>query len=145
MSDERSGKMADPASAAPGIPTLVEFALQSSKDLYSTVSSFQSNQTTVRNLRKELESLNEALETLRRTANTNVDVTSLNLPLRRCARACEDFKDSLNRSAEHSSGSRAAFEDWAKIRYIGDDITDIKNVLASCKSTIIILLVDVNV
>lgn len=138
--------MADPVSAASGILTLVVFAFQSSKCLYEAVSSFQSSQRAVRDLKEELGALNEVLESLQQTAaNTDVDFTSLKLPLRRCGRACEDFKVVIDKCTEHSGGSRTSFRDWAKLRYMGDDITGFKNVLASYKSTIIIALGDVNV
>jgi len=137
--------MADPVSAASGILTIVVFAFQSSKCLYEAVSSFQSNQRTIRDLKEELEALNEVLEFLRQTAtDTDGDFTSLELPLRRCGRACEDFRKVIEKCTEHSGGSRTSFRDWAKLRYMGDDITGFKNVLASYKSTIIIALGDAN-
>jgi hypothetical protein len=135
--------MADPASA---ILTLVVFAFQSSKSLYEAVSSFQTNQRNVRELNEELEALNEVLESLRQAAATmDIDFSSLELPLRRCGRACEDFKGVIEKCTEHSGGSRTSFRDWARLRYMGDDITGFKNVLASYKSTIIIALGDANV
>jgi Fungal N-terminal domain of STAND proteins len=138
--------MADPVSAASGILTLVVFAFQSSNYLYEAVSSFRSNQRTVRELREELEALNEVLESLKQTAaSAGVDFTSLKLPLRRCGKACEEFKREIDKCTEHSGGSRTSFRDWAKLRYMGDDITGFKNVLASYKSTIIIALGDANV
>lgn len=137
--------MPDPVSAASGILTLVVFTFQSSKFLYETVSSFQSNQRTVRELRQELEALNDVLESLRQTAETtDIDFASLGLPLRHCGRACEDFKGVIDKCTEHSSGSRTSFRDWAKLRYMGADITGFTNMLAGYKSTIIIALGDAN-
>ena len=37
-----------------------------------------------------------------------------------------------------------SFRDWAKFRYIGDDIVGFKNMLAGYKSTFTITLSDVN-
>jgi hypothetical protein len=138
--------MADPISAASGILTLVVSAFQSSKWLHETVSSFQSNQRTVRELREELEALNNVLESLQHTTvTTDIDFTSLELPLRRCARACDDFKGVIDKCTERSKRSKTSFMDWGKLRYMEDDITGFKNVLASYKSTIIIALGDANV
>jgi len=134
--------MADPASA---ILTLVLFCLQSCKSLHDVVSSFQSNTRNVRELREELEALNEVLGSLQQTvATTDVDFTGLELPLRRCGRACLEFRGVIDKSTEHSSGGRTSSRDWAKLKYMGDDVTGFKNVLASYKSTIIVALCDAN-
>lgn len=139
-------EMTDPVSAASGILTLVVFAFQSSKILYETISSFQSSQRTIRELKEGLVALNEVLESLQQTvATTDVDFSSLELPLRRCGKACEDFNNVIDQCTKHSGGSRTSFRDWAKLKYMGNDITGFKNMLASYKSTIIIALGDANV
>jgi hypothetical protein len=112
--------MADPLSTAAGVLALAVFALQSSRVLYQTVASFQSSQRTVRQLKEELEALSGALE------------------------ACEDFEALITKCTAHSGGSKTSFRDWAKLRYMGDDIDGFKNMLVGYKSTIMIALGDAN-
>jgi hypothetical protein len=137
--------MADPISTASGILTLVVFAFKSSKLLYDAVSSFQSNQRTVRELREELEALDGVLESLQDTATkTDADLTTLELPLLRCGKACKDFEAVITKCTARSGGPRTSFRDWAKLKYMGDDMAGFKNMLAGYKSTIIIALGNTN-
>ncbi|RDL32368.1 Uncharacterized protein BP5553_08824 [Venustampulla echinocandica] len=138
--------MADPISTASGVLALAVFALKSSQVLYQTVASFQSNQRIVRELREELEALDAVLQALRDTAtNTDPGLTMLSLPLFRCGNACKDFEAVIVKCTAHSNGSRTSFRDWAKLRYMGDDISGFKNMLAGYKSTVIIALGDANI
>jgi hypothetical protein len=133
--------MADPLSTASGILTLVVFAAQSSQLLYQAVSSFRSNQRTIRELKEELEALNEVLQSLHSTAtDTDVDVTALELPLLRCGKACRDFEVVIAKCTSHSGGPRTSFRDWAKLKYMGEDVVGFKNMISQYKSTIIIAL-----
>ncbi|KAF2245144.1 hypothetical protein BU26DRAFT_568440 [Trematosphaeria pertusa] len=47
------------------------------------------------------------------------------------------------RKRKRAGGDRQSFRDWAKLRYMGDDIDDFKDSLAAYKSTINIALTDV--
>lgn len=117
------------------LPSIV-FASKAIKGLQETVSSLRSNQRTVRELREELEALNEVLTSLQQTAaGSDFDFRGLVIPLRQCGRACEDVKETINRCTEHSGTS---FRDRAKLRYMGDDISGFNSVLATYKCTIII-------
>ena len=137
--------MADPLSTASGLLTLVAFAFQSSQSLYKAVASFQSNQRIVRELREELEALEGVLASLRETVtDTDADLTALRLPLLRCGKACCDFEAVIVKCTAHSGGPRTSFRDWAKFKYMGDDIVGFKNMLAGYKSTIIVALGDAN-
>ena len=137
--------MADPISTASGILALAVFAFQSSAQLYQLVASFQNNQRTVRELKEELEALHGVLQSLQETAATSdADLTSLKLPLLRCGKACKDFEAVVVRCTAHSSASRTSFRDWAKLKYMGDDIVGFKNMLAGYKCTISIALGDAN-
>jgi len=132
-----------------GIPfellALATFAFTSSVSLYQAVESFQSNQRIVRELKEELEALNEVLQSLKETAANNcADLKGLNLPLFRCGKACKDLEAVIAKCTAHSGGSRTSFRDWVKLRYMGDDITGFKNMLAGYKSTISIALGDAN-
>jgi hypothetical protein len=137
--------MADPISTASGLLALAVFAFKSSQVLYQVVASFQSNQRIVRELREELEALDGVLQALQETAaDTDADFAMLKLPLLRCGKACQDFEAVIVKCTAHSGGSRTSFRDWAKLRYMGDDIVGFKNMLAGYKSTIAIALGDAN-
>ena len=137
--------MAEPIGIASGVLTLATFAFKSSVSLYQAIESFKSNQRTIRELKEELEALNRVLASLRQTAaNSNADLAALNLPVFRCGKACEDFEGVIVKCAAHSDRSRPSFRDWAKLRYMGDDIAGFKNMLAGYKSTINIALGDIN-
>jgi hypothetical protein len=139
--------MADPISISSEILALAAFALQSSEALHETVARFRSNQRTLREFKEELKALNGALETLQGMAsasNTDVDLTMLRLPLLRCGKACKDIEAVIVESTARSGGSRTDFRDWAKLRYMGDDIVGVTNMLAGYRSTIGIGLADAN-
>jgi hypothetical protein len=137
--------MAEAIGIASALLTLADFALRSSKSLYQTVKSFQNNQRTIRELKEELEALSDVLQSLHQTAsNSNVDLSALRLPLLRCGKACSEFEAVISKCTAHSDGSRKSFRDWAKLKYMGDDIAGFKNMLAGYKSTISIALGDAN-
>lgn len=137
--------MADPLSTTSGVLTVVVVALQSSKLLYQAVSSFQNNNRSIRELKEELESLDGVLQSLRETTfEAEADFVALELPLRRCCKACQDFKVVIEKCSARSGGSKTSFRDWAKLRYLGEDIVGFKNMLAGYKSTIAIALGDAN-
>jgi Fungal N-terminal domain of STAND proteins len=124
---------------------LATFAFQSSVTLHKTVRSIQNHPTRVRNLEEELDALSGVLKSLTETVNattTGVDLSALKLPLQRCGNACKEFEDEINKYSSRSGGSRTSFRDWAKLRYMGDNIDGFKQLLAGYKSTIIIALTD---
>jgi Fungal N-terminal domain of STAND proteins len=130
---------------ASGLLALATFAFTSSVSLYRAVESFQSNQRTIRELKEELEALNGALRSLQEAAaNNNTDLKGLNLPLFHCGKACKDFEAVIIKCTAHSGVSRTSFRDWAKLKYMGDDISGFKNMLAGYKSTTSIALGDAN-
>jgi hypothetical protein len=143
----RIAAMADPVSLASGLLALVIFAHKSCLTLHKTIQSFKNNPKRVRDLIGELEELIGVLESLSDTvrSDTDVNLSALDLPLRRCGNACDEFLEELQKCCTRSGGDRQSFRDWAKLRYIGDNIDDFKNSLAAYKSTITIALIDVQV
>jgi hypothetical protein len=137
--------MADPISLASGLLTLVIFAHKSCLTLHSTIQSFKSHPKRVRDLVHELETLSSVLESLTDTikSETGVDLSALDLPLQRCGNACTEFLEELQKCCSRSGGDRQSFRDWAKLRYMGDNMDDFKDSLAAYKSTITIALTDV--
>ncbi|KAH3996966.1 hypothetical protein HBH98_053670 [Parastagonospora nodorum] len=129
--------MAEPISLASGLLALVIFAHKSCVTLYTTIQSFKLIPNTLIGV---LESLVETVK-----SDKDVDLSSLNLPMQRCGNACNEFLQELQTCCSRSGGDRTSFRDWAKLRYIGDNIDDFKDSLAAYKSTITIALIDVQV
>jgi Fungal N-terminal domain of STAND proteins len=138
--------MAEPISLASGLLALATFAFHSSITLYDTIQSFQSHPKRVRDLTEELEALSGVLSPLSETvsAATDVDLSTLDLPLLRCGNACKEFEQELLKCSSRSGSSRTSFRDWAKLTYMGDDIDGFRRLLAGYKLTICIALTDAN-
>lgn len=138
--------MAEPISLASGLLALANFAFHSSITLYNTIQSFQSHPKRVRDLTEELEALSGVLGPLSETvgAATDVDLSTLDLPLLRCGNACKEFEQELLKCSSRSGSSRTSFRDWAKLTYMGDDIDGFRRLLAGYKLTICIALTDAN-
>ncbi|KAJ5527004.1 hypothetical protein N7513_011163 [Penicillium frequentans] len=137
--------MAEVVGTASAIATFVTLALQSSIVLYQTVQSLQSRDKVIRELRQELEALQGVLQALQEsTSNLDADLASLEQPLKRCKNACEDFNALIRRCTSHSTEERSSRRDWVKLRYMGEDISGFKNMLAGYKSTISIALAYAN-
>jgi hypothetical protein len=133
-------------SMADGVLTLANFAFDSSITLFQLVHSFKSHPARVRHLKEELEALSKVLNSLTETikATPNLDVSALDLPLKRCGDACKEFEQELLKCSKRSGGDQKSFRDWAKLKYMGGDIDDFTQSLAGYKSTIIIALTDVS-
>ena len=138
--------MVEPIGLASGLLTLATFAFQSSIALCQTVQSFQSHPKRVRDLIEELEALTGVLGALAETvgATTDVDLSALDLPLLRCGNSCKEFEQEILKCSSRAGGSRTSFRDWAKLRYMGDDIDGFRRLLAGYKLTINIALTDAN-
>jgi hypothetical protein len=138
--------MAEPIGLASGLLTLAGFAFQASITLYKTLQSFQFHPKQLRDLNEELEALSGVLGSLTETVNatTDVDLSALDLPLLRCGNACKEFEQEIMKCSSRSGGSRTSFRDWAKLRYMGDNIDGFRQLLAGYKSTINIALMDAN-
>ena len=138
--------MAEPIGLAAGLLGLATFAFQSSVTLNKTIQRFKFHPKRVRDLMEELEALSGVLSSLTETvsATTDVDLSALDLPLRRCDNACKEFEQEIIKCSSRSGGSRSSFRDWAKLRYMGDDIDSFRQLLAGYKSTIVIALTDAN-
>jgi hypothetical protein len=137
--------MAEAISLASGLLAIVIFAHKSCLTLYSTIQSYKTHTKRVRDLVDELETLIGVLESLTDTVKTNSDDTLsvLDLPLRRCGHACTEFLQELEKCCSRSGADKQSFRDWAKLRYMGDNIDEFKDALAGYKSTITIALIEV--
>ncbi|KAG4442160.1 hypothetical protein IFR05_002373 [Cadophora sp. M221] len=138
--------MAEPIGIASGLLALAGFAFQASITLYQTVQSFKFHPKQLRDLKDELEALSGVLSSLTETigATTDVDLSALDLPLLRCGNACKEFGQEIMSCSSRSGTNRTSFRDWAKLRYMGDNIDGFRQLLAGYKSTVIIALTDAN-
>ncbi|KAF3050781.1 hypothetical protein E8E11_010522 [Didymella keratinophila] len=137
--------MADPISVTSGLLTLVTFGLQASQSLYQTIKGYNSHQRNVRELREELEALDSVLDALSQViTDSDSEFVALKIPVLRCGNACKDFEAILIKCSTNGTGPRTSFRDWTRLRYLGDDVTGFKNMLASYKSTITIALCNAN-
>lgn len=137
--------MAEAVGAASAITTFVALALKATILLCQTVQSVQSRERLIRELREELQDLSDLLENLQElTSHTDIDLKALESLLKRCADACTDFNILVKDCTQHSSETRYSKRDWLKIRYMGEDISGFRNMLAGYKSTITIAIAYVN-
>lgn len=136
--------MAEVIGVASGIAGLGTVALQSSVALYQTINSYQSHQQRVRDLAEEAGALSGVLESLIATVGSasDLDFSALEIPLKRCGKACDEFKEEIQKCSARSGGSRASFRDWARLKYMGDDVDGFRRLLASYKMTITVALTD---
>ena len=137
--------MADPIGIASGLLALATFAFKSSLSLYETVNSFRSHSKRVRDLIEELEALSGVLAPLQELLDTTTDdnLSALELPLQRCGSACSEFEQEIIKYSSRSA-NRTSFRDWAKLRYLGDDIDGFRRMLSGYKLTINVALTDAN-
>ncbi|KAJ9481090.1 hypothetical protein VN97_g12416 [Penicillium thymicola] len=137
--------MAEVVGTASAITSFVALALQSSIVLYQTIQSLQSRDKEIRELRHELEALQGVLLALDESIdNLDGELASLEQPLMRCKSACEEFNTLIRGCTTHSTEDHGSRRDWLKLRYMGEDISGFKNMLAGYKSTISIALAYAN-
>lgn len=125
---------------------VVATAVESVVTLLNTVKSFQSHKRRIRNLLEDLEALVAVLKSLIEMINatTGMDFSALELPLRRCGNACEDYRKEISKCSSRSSSNHTSLLDWAKLRYMGEDIDGFRRLVAGYKLTIDIALADAN-
>ena len=133
--------MAEIIGVVSGVLGLAQLAFQSSLLLYGKVESFKEAPIKVRDLRTELKSLVDVLETLSQTAqDSEINLDSLELPLRACSEACKGFSEFIDRNTANSTSGKVSKLDWFKLQYKGDNITEFKEKLAIHKLTITIAI-----
>lgn len=136
--------MAEPIGVASGLLALGTFAFKTGTCLYKTIESYQSHSQRVKDLLEENGALNRVLASLNKTtaSATAIDLSALEVPLRCCGRACEEFNRQIEKTKSAPGGSRANFRGWARLRYMGEDIDGFRRLLGSYKATISIALAD---
>ncbi len=138
--------MAGTVSLDSGLLNQLSFALQSRIKLYKTVQSFQTQSHSALSLLEELDDLNGILNSFTEAigAPTDVELSALRLPLLRCGNACTEFEEEVLKCLSRSGGNLTNFQDWANLRYMGDDIYGFRQLLDRYKSTINIARIDAN-
>ncbi|OGM44111.1 hypothetical protein ABOM_007284 [Aspergillus bombycis] len=138
--------MANQISRGDELLAFTSSALQRSVALLNTVNRYKNPPKAVRELKEELEELNEVLEIFSDTINTNdtADFTDLIITLQRCGNACREFEESIIDYSNKVCDRKMSLQDWAKLRYIGEDIHGFRHMVAGYKSTIRIVVTHVN-
>ncbi|KAL7922509.1 hypothetical protein ACQKWADRAFT_292648 [Trichoderma austrokoningii] len=136
----------DPINMSSGVLTLVASAIQAGKCLHETIRSFQNYERTIRDLRSEIEALIGVLETLQNLVTDEGPMISmLKLPVLCCHQTCLEFNAIVIKCTKHTpASSRTSFRDWAKIRYMGGDIRDFKDMISGYTATINIAVGSLN-
>ncbi|KAJ5471370.1 hypothetical protein N7530_008727 [Penicillium desertorum] len=138
--------MAEPIGLASGLLALATFAFRCSTTLHETVNSFRSHPKLVRDLLEELESLSAVLGPLAEfaTSTADIDLSALDLPFLRCGSACKGFQQEILQLLSLSDKSQPNSRDWARLKYMDDDIHGFRKLLAGYKATFNIALTDAN-
>jgi hypothetical protein len=138
-------RMAEPIGVTSGLLAITIAAFNSCTLLYQEVKAFRGTEKNIRDLQAELGALREVLQNLKQSITDNTPgLADLEAPLRSCAELCSDFQVVVTKCTLHSGGGRTSVRDWAKIRFLGDDISGFKDLLARYKSTITIALCGAN-
>jgi hypothetical protein len=142
---EGNNRIGDPISLGSGLLTLVIFAFQSSKTLTEALEGIQNNSRAVRELKEELNALDVVLKSLEGSVQqTETSLSSLELPLLSCGKACEEFTSVIIKYTTHPDGSSTSVRDWARLNFMRKDIDGFRSLIAGYKSTIAIALADAN-
>jgi hypothetical protein len=134
--------MAEVIGIVSGLLTLATFAFDASVSLRNRIKSYQYHPKQVRDLLEELEALTAVLGPLQETlsATSKVDLSELELPLKRCGSACREFDEEIKKRVTRTGATLTSFRDWAKIQYMRDDIDGFRRLISGYKSTINVAL-----
>lgn len=139
--------MAEVVGFASALLTLAVLALDTSKSLYEAVSRFKSQRKTIKDLQTDLSSLIAVLGSIRTQAQNSQEVERLELlrhPLECCLTTCQDMRDMLDACTKHSTEGRDSVRNWLNMRYHEKGFADMKQRLASYKSTLSITFGSIN-
>ncbi len=136
--------MAEAIGVASGLVALATFAAKCSVSLYETAKSYQCHQQRVRELIDETSALSDVLHSLAEAARANpkLHIPALAIPLQRCAKVCQEFEQEISKFSSRSDGTKTSFRDWARLKYMGEDVDGFRRLLSSYKMTITVALTD---
>ena len=106
---------------------------------------YRNQSRNVCDLKQELEALVGVLQTLHEIANQgDDDLTSLNFLLLQCGEACQEFTTLVEQYTSRSGKDKNSFRNWMMVRYHEMDISSFRDLIAAYKSTITIVLANLN-
>ncbi|OBT40153.1 hypothetical protein VE00_09801 [Pseudogymnoascus sp. WSF 3629] len=138
--------MAEVIGAVAGVEGLCTATFKAVVSLYQLIQSFRRHPQHVRELIQGLEDLQGVLRPLAKTVSSDIgiDLSALEIPLQRCSNACKEFELEILKCTSRSGGDRTSFRDWAKLRYMGDNIDGFRRQLSGYQLTICVALADAN-
>ena len=131
-------RMAEAVGLASGLLTLTVSAYKTSKSLYEAVSSFKSQRKTIKDIQADLNSLVTVLGKINEQIQSSQDVESLESlrqPVSCCDLTCNEMHKMLDACTTHAKDGRDSVRDWLSMRYHEKSFEDMKQRLASYKST----------
>ena len=143
--------MSDPLSATVNVIAVAALAYASCKALHQTVKRIQDAPKTFLDLSTDLETLRGVLGTLGTKLNSEDNhhalpetltsyIKDLELPLKACSDACNQFKLKLDKVMSNSTDEHASFRDRVRLHFREKEVTAFRYRLASYKSTLTIAL-----
>jgi hypothetical protein len=136
--------MAEAIGIASGLLAIVGFAWKSALSLHVLLKSIQNAPESICDLKDELEVISNVLQSLLETIYDDDDAfMTLKNPIFRCGRACGEFKILVSKFAADGSQT-SKLKEWAKLRFMGEDIAGFKDTIARYKATISIAIGDAN-
>lgn len=142
--------MTDPLSVSAGVIAVVALAYNSSKALYEFVKDIHGAPKTLKDLKVDLEALQQVLNSLRAkldgVPNANLSdslkwlLDDINPPLEGCAEACEEFHTRLMKITPNSNESHTSFRNKVKLQFQDKDIVAFRYRLGSYKATLNVAL-----
>lgn len=124
---------------ASAVLSLSIFAFKTSKSLYEAISSFKSQRKTILDVQVDLKSLVDILGKITEQAQRPQEVEKLEPlrdPLKCCTVTCQEMSKMLEEATRHSKDGSDCVRVWLSMRYHEKSFEDIKNRLASYKSTL---------
>jgi hypothetical protein len=134
--------MADPLSSTPSVLGILTAAAQTTDALYETVKHFEGHNKTLGRLQDELKDMCIVLDSL--TKMTQIDTQSLALlegPLGGYSQLCRAFERSMK---SFRGKSRTRFPDWAKMEFMGGNISEFIHSISGYKSTVLVFIGSIN-
>jgi Fungal N-terminal domain of STAND proteins len=122
---------------------LTIFAYNTSKSLYEAVSSFRSQRRTIQDVQTDLGSLIAVLGLIRESED-DTKFEPLRQPVQCCTTTWQDMQEMLNECTKHAKDGRDSIRDWLNMQYHEKSVQDMKQRLASYKSTLSIAFASIN-
>ncbi|KAK3177983.1 hypothetical protein OEA41_000115 [Lepraria neglecta] len=131
--------MAEVVGLAAGLLALTTAAYQTSKALHEAISSFRSQQKTIKDFEADSDSLTTVLDQIREWIQNAKDIERLE-PLRQpiycCMQACQEMHEMIDACTVHTTDARQSVRDWLNMQFRGKSFEETKQRLSSYKSTL---------